>query len=507
MSKQLLIRVDGDPRIGIGHVMRCMALARAWKIRGGDVAFISCCDNHDLIEQINYEAFRFVLIEHRHPHPSDIHETLAFSRKYFRPNGTEKNWMILDGYNFELPFQKAFFGKGFNLMIIDDYNHLPEYHCDLLLNQNIYARSLHYNLNGKARSLLGVKYTMIRPEFQIWKIKKRKINTHAYKILITFGGADLDNVTIKVIKAISMLDKDKIQLKVIIGPANPHLKDIERVFLSSRLSGEILHSVKKIPDLMYWADIAVTAGGGTCLELASLGVPFLIIVLSENQKPGAEEYAKRDIAINLGWHADLAVEDITSAIKQLLLSKKMRVKFSKNGKNLLDSLGANRIIEKMSPTKLELRDAELEDCRILWKWTNDPVTRAMSFSSDYIPFEMHKSWFSSRVQNPDIAFYLASNQNGIPFGQIRFESDGRSTFVSLNLSPDFRGCGLGQELIRQATKKYMMEKKGDRVIALIKRGNNASIRAFKKAGYYKIRDESFHGFKAVRMVYEGDAAQ
>ncbi len=392
-------------------------------------------------------------------------------------------------------------------MIIDDYSHLPEYHCDLLLNPNIYANSLHYNLNGRPRSLLGVKYAMIRPEFwRLW-VKEREVPAHAHKILITFGGSDPDNITTKVIRAISVLDKDKIQLKVVIGPANPHLKEIEQFFLSTQLTGELLSSVKEMSDLMYWADIAVTAGGGTCLELALLGVPFLIIVLSENQKPGAEEYAKRDMAVNLGWHADLELEDITSAIEKLLLSKEMRVKFSKNGKKLLDGHGVNRIVEEMSRTKLELRDVKLEDCQILWKWTNDPVTRAMSFSSDYIPFETHKSWFNRRAQNPEIAFYLASNQDGIPLGQTRFESDGRSTFVSLNLSPDFRGCGLGRELIRQATQKYMKEKKGDRVIALIKRENYASIRAFEKSGYHKIRDEIFNGFDAVRMVYDGGAAQ
>ena len=39
-EKHLVIRVDASTQIGTGHLMRCLALAQAWKDAGGQVTFI-----------------------------------------------------------------------------------------------------------------------------------------------------------------------------------------------------------------------------------------------------------------------------------------------------------------------------------------------------------------------------------------------------------------------------------------------------------------------------------
>ena len=39
--ESLVIRVDADSKIGMGHLMRCLALAQAWKDAGGKVMFVT----------------------------------------------------------------------------------------------------------------------------------------------------------------------------------------------------------------------------------------------------------------------------------------------------------------------------------------------------------------------------------------------------------------------------------------------------------------------------------
>jgi hypothetical protein len=59
----------------------------------------------------------------------------------FAPSDT---WVVLDGYHFTLACQHAVRDAGYHLLVIDDYAHLPEYSCDILLNQNLGAETLSY---------------------------------------------------------------------------------------------------------------------------------------------------------------------------------------------------------------------------------------------------------------------------------------------------------------------------------------------------------------------------
>lgn len=501
----LAIRADASARIGIGHLMRCKALGRAWKARGGEILFLSRCDSRDLIEGIHECGFRFVRIEEGHPSPSDIETTLSLLKE-MSSKGLAATWVILDGYHFDSSYQRAIHEGGHRVMVIDDYCHLAEYRCDLLLNHNIYADSLQYPLHKGSRCLLGAKYALLGPEFRRRPGDGMKMPAHGNKVLISLGGADPEDVTSKILKALYSFEEPDIELKVIVGPANPRFREIEDAAHSAPFRVEILGRVKDMPELMSWCDVAITGGGGTCLELFYTGVPFMTVVLSENQRPGAEWYAKRKLAINLGWHADLTSENIASVLRALLHSQERRETFSRAGRALVDGLGANRVVEALLPCRLALRDLSPEDCRLVWEWANDPYTRAMSFSSGSIPFESHRSWFKERILNQEKPFFIAVNQNGIPMGYARFEYDDSAFCISVDLSHEFRGIGIGSNLIRDATRKCIEKRKCQRIDALLKVDNIPSIHAFRKAGYRKVRNEVFKGCDIIRMAYEEGAA-
>jgi spore coat polysaccharide biosynthesis predicted glycosyltransferase SpsG len=48
MSNSLVIRADANAQMGMGHLMRCLALAQGWKARGGQVTFITACESDGL---------------------------------------------------------------------------------------------------------------------------------------------------------------------------------------------------------------------------------------------------------------------------------------------------------------------------------------------------------------------------------------------------------------------------------------------------------------------------
>lgn len=98
-----------------------------------------------------------------------------------------------------------------------------------------------------------------------------------------------------------------------------------------------------------------------------------------------------------------------------------------------------------------LRRYATTDTELLLLWRNHPETRRWSFSADPIPLDRHRAWFTRFLADPGrLGFILTENEQ--PLAQIRFEpvtSPGTFT-ISISVSPDHFGKGLGKEILRLA---------------------------------------------------------
>ena len=339
----LYIRTDANGKIGAGHIMRCIALAQAWQYQGGEVTFISCCENDPIRERITQEGFSFVSIVRPHPHSSDLTQTLNIIESK-RPNDPSSVWLVLDGYHFTPEYQKAIRDTGNYLLVIDDMNHLPQYHANILLNQNIHAPDLNYHCDEDTALLLGTRYVLLRREFLKYRGFKRQIPDQAKNILVTLGGADPDNVTLKVIEALKLLDYPEIEVKIIIGPANPHQNLLSQTLFSSFSAFELLINPPDMPELMAWADLAISAAGSTCWELAFMQLPFVAIVAAENQCQSAQKLANRLVTV-FNVADNMFIKNIVHSLKYLLNNKIIREKLSGSIQNLIDGAGVNRTMQ------------------------------------------------------------------------------------------------------------------------------------------------------------------
>jgi len=128
---------------------------------------------------------------------------------------------------------------------------------------------------------------------------------------------------------------------------------------------------------------------------------------------------------------------------------------------------------------MRLRPATENDLLDLWRWRNDPVTRAMSRTSDEVPLEAHSAWFRAALGNPAITLLIGETAEG-KVGMARFDH-GPETEVSINLNPAFRGRGLSHVLLGAA-----LVRTGGVVFAEIKDENLASRRIFERAGFRRI---------------------
>jgi len=493
----LYIRADSDSKIGTGHIMRCIALAQAWQVQGGQVTFISHCESEALKERIQIEKFRLISLDHVCPDSSDLMNALSILKS---DSADHKPCLVLDGYHFTPEYQKEIRDEGIRLLVIDDMNHLPHYHADILLNQNIHAPDLKYKCDADTTLLLGNRYALLRREFLKYLDFKRQIPDLAKNILVTLGGADPDNVTLKVIEALKLLDEPDISVRIITGPANPHQETLRKALALGNFEAELLINPPNMSELMAWADMAVSAGGSTCWELAFMGVPSIVLILGENQAAVAKYLMNIKAVLNLGIFAECSKEHISDACKTLIGSSIARTSLSQQSATLINGSGPNNVIKSINSNNIILREVTDLDRELIWQWANDEETRKASYSQAHISWDEHTRWYDSVQRQKNHRFYIADNGSKKPVGQIRFTIDGKDTIVSFSVAPDSRRRSYGKEILIKAAIKLFNETNIEHISAYIKSENMLSLKVFQKAGFRMIENVVFCGVKSIKMI-------
>lgn len=151
---------------------------------------------------------------------------------------------------------------------------------------------------------------------------------------------------------------------------------------------------------------------------------------------------------------------------------------------------------------MKLRPARPEDARVTWRWANDRETRARSYRNRRIPWYEHQAWFSARLSSGAARLYVGEDDRGRPVGQVRFERSGPGRgVVSVVVSPEFRGRGLGTALVRRGCVRARRELGLARILAYVKSDNAASRRLFEKSGFVRVRAIRKHGCPSVLLAW------
>ena len=479
--------------------MRCLAMAQAWKKRGGQAVFIGMMPE-SCRRRLIQEGFQYYSLPASHPDKSDLKTTLQTIEQNRPSPSAEPCWVVVDGYHLDADFQGGLRKAGFRVLIIDDYGHQPGYVADIILNQNPGAEKITYP-NGESRLLLGTKYVLLRDEFLSGSHSNPGHQRPAQNILVSMGGADPGNATLKILKGLAQANLFEVDVRVLVGPANIHADSLEQFRLQTKWPFRINDHVQDMRPLLQWADVAVSAAGSTCLELAYFGIPMALVVLAENQRLVAAALAEKKAALNLGWAQDFSEVTFVEVLTKLIGDGVLRDDLSRNSSELVDGQGRSRVVEAMIPTHLQLRKAQAADSSFFLKWANEPYVRAMSFHPEPIPEQRHIQWFQAKLTSMESVLWVAENTYGVPVGQIRFDKKNQEMIVSLSVAPEFRGCGLGEKLIRLGCGQMSHDYGVPTFTALIKNKNISSQYAFTKAGFQMTNPDRHHEKTAIVMKY------
>ncbi len=495
---KLLIRADASTNIGSGHVMRCLALSEAWQATGGRAVFMSHCQSDMLIQRMNLAGTDYIALGEPHPAPADLGQTLDCLEEQ------HADWLVLDGYHFDPAYQQAVRAAGYRLLVIDDMAHWPIYYADILLNQNLGAEKLKYNCGQDTTLLLGSRNVLLRQEFLSWRGWQREVPIMARKVLVTMGGGDPDNVTLKIIHALERVQVDGLETVVVVGNSNPHREALQMELRKVRSKIRLEYNGPNMPELMAWADVAITGGGSTCWELLFMGLPSLVLVLAENQRTIADNLDEAGLSINLGWHEDVGASRIAHVASRLVSSQELRRNMAWRGQAMIDGLGKNRVVREMSSQGLLLRRVANSDCELLWKWANDPDVRESAFSSRQIPLGDHNTWFRKKSEDPGCVQYIGLDENNVPVGQVRFDVRNCEAEVDVSVAQNHRGRGYGVALIRRGVRALREEATVNVIHALVKLENRLSQQAFQSAGFVAQGVEEVKGQRTMHLIWRRD---
>lgn len=324
----ILIRVDGNSKIGMGHLIRCLALADKVKAQYHEqIEFVTAKDTSS--EIIGENGFKTHTLKSLSGNMTEEIPELLNLAETLKPMG-----IIVDSYGVDENYLRSI-KKDCFVMYVDDLAAWP-YPVDYLLNYNIYAEEETYRKLYKGSGVempklfLGPKYALLRKQFQ--GIRRICIRDHVKNIFISAGGSDPEGITLKTIKGI-MNDQrwNGVNFHFIVGLLNPDYEAI--VKLSDSIENIIIHyNVSNMAELMCSCDVAVSAAGSTLYELCACGVPTLTYVLADNQIDGAKCFARKEIMINLGDCRDNGsfVYDMTDRLYEVCCDKKLRERLSEN---------------------------------------------------------------------------------------------------------------------------------------------------------------------------------
>lgn len=321
MSKRILIRADSSHAVGLGHITRCLTLAKELAAKDCQVEFL-CRDLPDnaawLPERSGFTVHRLPAMPVDNPSAAATWQDDAKATADIALAGARPICLIVDNYGLDYRWERELHSLVGRLMVIDDL--ADRYHeCDILLDQN-YCDNMESRYRGlvpdDCRLFLGLQYALLRPEFRVMLGCQRPRDGVIRRILIFFGGSDPTNETWKALQALHSWPGHSLAVDVVIGAAHRQRNEIER--LCATRPGTHFHcQIDYMAELMGNADLAIGAGGTAIWERCAAGLPTVIIAVAVNQIPSAAGVARVGAAVYLGTSDRVTAEDIFAAVCEL----------------------------------------------------------------------------------------------------------------------------------------------------------------------------------------------
>jgi len=327
MSTQFNFITEASREVGIGHFMRCFALAEEAVKRKVKSHFILTQTSSQLLDRLDSIGVTYEVAG-----ADPLAACIEVPKR-------EITWWIVDSY--QLPYTLYTALKNFgNVMVIDDLCHHDSYPCDIILNSSASAWGLGYKSKAPhARLLLGSSYSLVRAEFRSFSSRVRTAG-FTKLIAILMGGSDTKGITRPLLEALHR-SLTGYEFLIILGAAVAEKDEI--IALASTLSGASVQiQPPNLAELLSSTVLVITAAGGSIGELCALGVMAVALVVVDNQVGALSACPFPCFDCRKGPPPNLG-----PLISEILKCPSRNAKIVAKAREVVDGKGCERVMDEM----------------------------------------------------------------------------------------------------------------------------------------------------------------
>ncbi|MBN4051246.1 UDP-2,4-diacetamido-2,4,6-trideoxy-beta-L-altropyranose hydrolase, partial [bacterium AH-315-M05] len=315
MKRKIIFRADGNSDIGLGHVIRSLALADMLK-EEFDCVFIIQKPSHNLMGQINKVCSKVYEL----PESSDyLTEAGYIADKYLQ--GGEI--VVLDGYGFDTAYQKTIKQKGNKLVCIDD---IHDYHfvADVVINHSGGIKAEEYSIEPYTKLCLGTEYALLRKPFLEIAKKERQFN-NIENVFICFGGSDHNNHTQKALRACLGLDQIK-EIHIAVGSAYRHPRELSKAIKENKNVKRQIHvhsnlAAREMVVVMKKCQLGICSASSIAYEAGTVGMGLICTAYTDNQKNISNFLKEKKYAIVLNDLNKITTDNLQKTIDKFNVKK------------------------------------------------------------------------------------------------------------------------------------------------------------------------------------------
>lgn len=332
-DKNFFFRIDSNRRIGLGHLARCLILA---KILKKNCYFI--VDSNKNNKFFNNFNFKFIsLYEHEkfNNEISDAKNVYKVIKKFNNVN------LIVDDYRIGARWHKYFRKKRIKIIAIDDLVN-RKFDTDVYLNFKLdnskeFSKNIDKFINNNSIKLIG-------PKFSIFDKDLRKKKDNFFNVMLNFGNAfDFKDTNTQIIKIHKILNKKLKNLKIYITIGNG-AKNYESIIKYSNKykNFKIIYKQFGISNYLNKVDLFIGSASTAIYEMSFLKIPSIFVICNKTQDYKISELEKLGhyFLINLN---EFKNKNFIKFLSNFSSNIKLIKNLFFNRKVIIDNLGANKV--------------------------------------------------------------------------------------------------------------------------------------------------------------------